>query len=318
MLGTRQASFLSSNFSRPVTYYCYKLLFGLLARLPWLIIALMARILGFLLHRLLRYRRGVVYANLQRSFPEHEAPAIEEIARDFYHHLAYQFLASPRLLSQSPETIRAHHLQLEGLEVFEGLDLQTRRACIVLMGHCGAWELFSAGQVYFEALGYQQEQLYRPLKSKALDRVQREMRSRYGSLCTPKGEIGRRLVSLLRGEADCPHILAFIADQTPRPSVDKVWTTFLHQPTAFLDGAERLARKYDLPILYMDIERLAQRQYRGRMQLIASSPRTFPPGEITRQYAALLEQTIRRAPAYWLWSHRRWKHAPAPEDLLFL
>jgi KDO2-lipid IV(A) lauroyltransferase len=28
----------------------------------------------------------------------------------------------------------------------------------------------------------------------------------------------------------------------------------------------------------------------------------------------MLEQTILRAPQYWLWSHKRWKHKrPAPE-----
>ncbi|MEO5107580.1 acetyltransferase, partial [Bacteroides ovatus] len=30
-------------------------------------------------------------------------------------------------------------------------------------------------------------------------------------------------------------------------------------------------------------------------------------GEITEMFAHRLEQTIRREPAYWLWSHKRWK-----------
>lgn len=288
-------------------YHCYKLFFRLLALLPWSVLRLISVGGAVLLHRVLRYRRAVVYANLERSFPERDALDIEMIARAFYRHLTHQFLTSPKLLSQPPEKIREQHLMLEGLEVFERLNLPERKVCIVLMGHCGNWELFSAGQVYFSDLGYQQEQLYRPLKDEALDRVQYEMRSRYGSLTTPKGEVGRRLIHLLRGGAERPHILAFIADQTPRASVDKVWTTFLNQPTAFLDGAERLAHKYDLPVVYMDIEPLGLRKYRGRMILITDSPKTVKPGEITLKYAALLERTIQRAPAYWLWSHKRWK-----------
>ena len=30
--------------------------------------------------------------------------------------------------------------------------------------------------------------------------------------------------------------------------------------------------------------------------------------EITNKHVELLEETIRRNPQYWLWSHRRWKH----------
>ncbi|MBU3808757.1 MAG: acetyltransferase, partial [Candidatus Phocaeicola faecipullorum] len=29
--------------------------------------------------------------------------------------------------------------------------------------------------------------------------------------------------------------------------------------------------------------------------------------ELTDRYAALLEEMIRREPAYWLWTHNRWK-----------
>lgn len=291
-------------------YYSYKLLFRLLSYAPWTLLQAVAWCLGWVLHRLLRYRRSVVYDNLRQSLPSRSREEIEAIARDFYKGLVYQFLSSPKLLSQSAESVRKNHLSLEGLEIFDDLQLDERRVCIVMMGHCGNWELFSAGQIYFGPRGYQQEQLYRPLRDEALDRVQREMRSRYGSLTTPKAEVGRRIIQLLRGKRERPHILAFIADQTPRPEVSKVWTTFLGRPTAFLDGAERLARKYDLPVVYMDIEPLGTNKYRGRMQLIASSPRATLEGEITLKYAALLEQTIRRAPAYWLWSHKRWKYTP--------
>lgn len=291
-------------------YHGYKLLFRLLTFIPWWLLEFISRCIAVSLHRVLCYRRAVVYDNLRRSFPECSPKETEAIARDFYCHLVYQLISAPKLLSQSEADIRQRHLLLEGLEVFEELGLDRRKVCIVMMGHCGNWELFSAGQVYFGPLGYQQEQLYRPLSNEALDRVQREMRSRYGSLTTPKADIGRRIIQLLRREVERPHILAFIADQTPRPSVSKVWAHFLGRPTAFLDGAERLARKYDLPVVYMDVEYLGPSKYRGRMQLISSTPRMTAEGEITLKYVALLEQTIRRAPAYWLWSHKRWKFTP--------
>lgn len=293
-----------------IGYYVFRSLFTLLALLPWRVLRSLSRGIAYLLQYVVGYRRAVVFDNLRRSFPELDDDALRALASEFYHYLTFQLLSSPKLLSQSLEDIKLKHLELEGLELFDTLDLVRRKACIVMMGHCGNWELFSAGQIYFAPLGYQQEQLYRPLKNEGLDRLQRELRSRFGSLTTPKGDIGRELIGLLRESAPIPRIIAFIADQTPRQGVGCVWVNFLGQETAFLDGAERLARKYDLPVVYMDVEPLGDTHYRGTMRLITDAPKSCQSGEITRLYAQMLEQTIRRTPAQWLWSHKRWKLKP--------
>ena len=48
-------------------------------------------------------------------------------------------------------------------------------------------------------------------------------------------------------------------------------------------------------------------KYRVDVQVIAEHPNELPEYAITQKYVELLEQTIRRKPQYWLWSHRRWK-----------
>ena len=40
---------------------------------------------------------------------------------------------------------------------------------------------------------------------------------------------------------------------------------------------------------------------------MTETPKETREGEITEMFANYLEQTIRREPAYWLWSHKRWK-----------
>lgn len=292
-------------------YYFYKCAFALLAALPWGVLSWLSRAIAWLLCHVVQYRREVVRGNLKRSFPKRTPREIEVIARDFYEHLVFQFLASPKLLAQDEATLKSRHLQVSNLEVCAKLREQGYPVFLILMGHCGNWELFSAGQIYFSDLGIQQEQLYRPLKDRALDRVQREMRSAHGALCTPKAEIGRRLVGLMRQELPETRAIAFIADQTPgRDGRVGLWEEFLGQPTAFLDGAERIARKYGLPVVYLDIERRSNICYVGRFKLLSLDPQHQPLHELTRQYIRELEQTIERDPAAWLWSHRRWKHQP--------
>ena len=43
------------------------------------------------------------------------------------------------------------------------------------------------------------------------------------------------------------------------------------------------------------------------MKRMTETPKNTAEGEITEMFAHRLEQTIRREPAYWLWSHKRWK-----------
>ena len=40
----------------------------------------------------------------------------------------------------------------------------------------------------------------------------------------------------------------------------------------------------------------------------------MPENQLTEEYTRLLEQMIRRAPAYWLWTHKRWKYTRADKD----
>ena len=85
------------------------------------------------------------------------------------------------------------------------------------------------------------------------------------------------------------------------------WTTFLNQDTVFMDGAERLARMMDIPVFYCELTRKSRGYCQVDFELITDASKQTAEGEITEEFARRLEQTIRRDPPYWFWSHRRWK-----------
>lgn len=291
--------------------YFYACLYRGISKLPWWCIELLSRVGAFMLYHILRYRRKVVEHNIQRSFPDLREAKRNRLAKDFYHHLVYQMLSSPKMLYISPKDLRVHHLQVQGIETLQMAMEQTgAKLFIALLGHIGNWELMSAGNLYFQDIGVRLEQLYRPLSNVALDGIQKAMRSHNGAVTTPKAEVGRRIVQLLRDPEAEPTLIAFIADQTPSQGHVGLWTTFLNQQTAFLNGAERLARKYNLPVFYYDVERVSNKHYIGRLVPITMNAKATQEGEITLEYVRLLEQTIRRDPAIWLWSHKRWKLIP--------
>lgn len=90
---------------------------------------------------------------------------------------------------------------------------------------------------------------------------------------------------------------------------------FLNHPTAMITGTEILARKLDMAVLYWDVEKPSRGHYRLTVRILAEHPGKLPEFSITDQYASLLENTIRRTPSIWLWTHKRWKN-PVKADSL--
>ena len=59
--------------------------------------------------------------------------------------------------------------------------------------------------------------------------------------------------------------------------------------------------------LYLDVEKTGRGYYHVTIKEI--KPKDMEEDTpYTRRYMEMLEETIRRRPGLWLWSHRRWKY----------
>ena len=72
-------------------------------------------------------------------------------------------------------------------------------------------------------------------------------------------------------------------------------------------GAERIAKMMNFPVFYCELTKKRRGYCEAEFKLMTETPKNTAEGEITEMFARYLEQTIRREPAYWLWSHKRWK-----------
>ena len=89
-----------------------------------------------------------------------------------------------------------------------------------------------------------------------------------------------------------------------------MWLDFLNQPTAFLLGANKIARKLEQAVVYPHFKKVGRGHYEVEMILIHPGQDESGDHPIIRNYAARLEESIHQDPALWLWSHRRWKLDP--------
>ena len=148
-------------------------------------------------------------------------------------------------------------------------------------------------------------QVYKPLSNKYLDEMFKHIRARFGGYNVAKHSTAREVIKLRREGRRIA--IGLITDQSPNRSEAHYWTTFLNQDTVFMDGAERIAKLMDFPVFYCELERTSRGYCKVLFDLVTETPKQTADGEITECFARRLEQTIRREPAYWFWSHKRWK-----------
>ena len=84
-----------------------------------------------------------------------------------------------------------------------------------------------------------------------------------------------------------------------------------------LTGTERLARQTGHAVFYMDVRRLRRGYYEAEFKLITREPKQMAEFEITDRYFEMLEESIRRAPECYLWTHNRWKRTREEYNLRY-
>lgn len=273
------------------------------ALLPMRALYVLSDILYIIIYRIAGYRLKVVRRNMKASFPDKTEVELRKLERDFYHHFADYIVETIKLAHISLEEVqrRAHILNPE---LVDQLMDKGHTCFVLLLGHFGNWEWFTASTSFFE--NAQMHQIYRPLNNKAFDRLFIHLRTRFGAYSIKKNDTIRDIVRLKQDKTRS--VAVFLADQTPSKANLHYWTQFLGQDTAILTGPERIARKLNLPVIYMDVKRVKRGYYTVETKLIAENPKEMPELWITEQYARLMEQTILRNPSYWLWTHKRWKY----------
>lgn len=274
------------------------------AHLPLRVMYVLADIAFVVIYHMVRYRRRVVDDNLAQCFPDMDQKARAAIRRQFYRNFCDTFVEAVKLLHISDKEI-CQRMQFENTALIDEL-LSQGKSVAVYFSHCGNWEWAPSVTLHTtHHQGVEYCQVYRPLRNHAFDALMLRIRSRFGSLSFAKATVFRDLVHLKRDNVLT--VTGFMSDQKPSHNDPTVVTMFLNRPTAFISGTETLARRMGLAAIYWDMEKTARGHYRITCRLLDDGTHAGEPGTLTRNYAAMLQDTITRNPAIWLWSHKRWK-----------
>ena len=283
----------------------YHLLYGLwyaLSLLPMRVLYALSDVLALASIHIIRYRRKVIRHNLETAFPEKTAAERQRIAHDFYRWFCDYLVETVKMMSISADEFR-RRMRFENTEEIDAA-VASGRSVAVYLGHYGNWEWITSLPLWITKES-QCCELYHPLENAATDRLFLHVRQRYNALCIPMEESLRKMVAFRRQGR--PLVVGYIADQAPLWWNIHHWRPFLNHDTPVLTGAERIVKHTDQMAFYGDMQRTGRGHYTCTFKCIAAEPKLTGQWEITDRYFELLEESIRRDPACWLWSHNRWK-----------
>jgi KDO2-lipid IV(A) lauroyltransferase len=282
-------------FVRPLSYLPLNVLYGL------------ADIFYLILKYIVRYRIHIIETNINNSFSTYTATQKEALIRDYYHFLADLMAENIKGLSISDSEID-RRVKYEGVKILQKYWQEGRNVTIMTGHNCNfEWMLMTINK-YLPQTVYS---FYVDISNPYFRKLMLNNRTRHGlQLLQAKDASTFYKDGSIQNFANI-----FAADQSPSNVEKAVWAKFMNQETAFVMGAYKYSLQKNCAVVYMSIKRVQRGYYTIQFTELTASLQSINVHTFLQQYIQALESTIHQEPAYWLWSHRRWKHKRVVKDL---
>ena len=309
-LQKKYSIYLPKYFS--VQLIAYILIFPfiyLISLLPFRLLYMLSDVSYVLVYHVFGYRRSTVTKNLKLVFPNKSEKHINSIRKKFYKHMCDMFLEMIKSITISEEQLvkRFRFKNVEELQRLEAMN----KSVIVMYGHYASyeWSVVVVNHISFKGYG-----IYKPVENRYFDALVRRIRSKYNTTLIRSKEA---ISSIMNSEKDgIKSMTAFLSDQTPKANASSYWGEFMGIRIPCFTGAETLAKKLDLSVSYLKINKVKRGYYEAEFIPLADDANTLENYKITDKFTRELEKQIYEAPEFYLWTHKRWKHRnKIPENL---
>ncbi|MFH7005661.1 lysophospholipid acyltransferase family protein [Flavobacterium bizetiae] len=276
-------------------------LLWLISILPFRIFYWLSDFVCFIIYRIVGYRRKVVRENLTLTLPHLSKSELKVIEKKFYHHMCDMFMETIKTMSISPEEMnkrfRVTNLDLVNEYAKKG------KSVILVASHYASyeWLLTINPKIDFKGIA-----VYKRVANPYFDKLVRKIRSKYD---TELVETRKAIPTMAQNQRDgILSMYGLASDQSPK--IDRIFHSmkFMGVEVPVHTGAEMLAKKYDLSVIFVKVKKVARGYYEATFVSIADNPHDYPNFDITEKYLREVEKQIYEAPEFYLWTHKRWKH----------
>jgi KDO2-lipid IV(A) lauroyltransferase len=278
---------------------------ALFSRLPLAVAQGVGGVIGRVAYWIPNKERQIAGINLATCLPELAPSQRQALLRESLIEAAKGLVEMPVVWASPPSRWIERMQAGAGAGLLEAA-LRQGKGVIAVGPHLGNWEV---GLHYLTSLA-KVTAIYRPPRQAGLDDLLKQGRSKGGATLVPATPQG---VKALYGALNRGEMMALLADQQPKAAGRQggVYAPFFGHPALTMVLIGRLARKTGAPVLFWFAERLP-RAAGYRMHWFEAPAEIYSADpEITAEALNRgLEACIRKAPAQYLWSYKRFASQP--------
>ena len=272
-----------------------------ISMLPFNIFYKLSDLICFFVYHVFGYRKTTVRKNLRLALPHLSDAERLQIEKKFFTHMCDMFLEMIKTMTISDKEItkRFTFTNIELLQEYESKG----KSVILLCAHYASWEWLVVMAKYTK---FRSIAIYKKIGNKYFDKMVRDIRSRLNA------ELVESKKSIDIIEYNARHgikaFYGFASDQSPQLTKAKYWDNFMGHNVPVYTGAEMLAKRHDMNMLFVKVRKVKRGYYQATILPLVDSPAEIPDYQITSMYLREVEKQILEAPEYYFWTHKRWKH----------
>lgn len=273
----------------------------LISILPFPILYLFSDFVYFLIYRVIGYRKKTVRENIALALPHLSEQERLIIEKKSYHHLCDMFLEMVKTMSISEKEINKR-FSYSNLDVY--LDLEKKGKSIALMcAHYASyeWVLSMNNHITFKGYG-----IYKKIANPYFDKLVKNIRAKFKAYLITTKETKTTIEQ--NAKNGVLGVFGFASDQTPRRSDNMYWDSFLGIQTPIHVGAEMLAKRYNMNVIFLKVKKVKRGYYEASFEVLSEDIKSIPDYKLSENFMRKVEQQIYEAPEFYLWTHKRWKH----------
>lgn len=264
------------------------------------VLYIISDILYIIVYKLGNYRQKIVQENLSRCFPKKTNKEIMIISNKFYHHFFDLIVESIKSISADRQFFKKR-IHFKNIDIFHKY-YSKNQSTVLAVAHYGNWEWGILGISI--CAKQNMTGVYKKLNNNIFNQIMMKIRRKFGANLLEMNNLLRYILN----KKENPEIIGLLADQSPSKNKINYHAKFFNQKTPVYLGPEKISIKMDYPVLFCNMHKIKRGHYEIDIEELCINPRTTKEGEITSIYLKKVEESIKRKPEFWLWTHRRWKY----------
>lgn len=294
-----------------IVYILVYPLIWIISILPFRLLYIISDAIYGLLYYVIGYRKKLVLENLKTVFPEKDEKELLKIRKQFFHHFVDIFMEMIKTFTISKKSLNKHY-KYKNVELLNELYEQDRD--LILVGaHYANWEWIVGLSMF---LKHESIAAFTLVNNKYFNKKVKSSRERFGAKFVKTSETINKIEKNNRN--NIRSIYGLLSDQSPQLKKTHYWSNFFDVHVPIHTGAEMLAKKYNMCIVYINTQKIKRGYYETTFELMTNDANSYNNYELTELFLRKVEKIVKEKPAYYFWTHNRFKHRNKYDEYLKL